>query len=78
MHQHRQHQVQCPPPTAITAESEQNICSVCLGVYEDDLVEGELQNEWICCTNCDQWMHLDCVSMEGNSYVCVLCNVVLK
>ena len=50
-----------------SADSEQQ--NVCIGSYEDDLiVDGELQNEWICCTN---WMHLDCVIMEGNIYVYV-------
>ena len=68
-----------PVPTTSTVDSEQqNVCSVCLGKYEDDVVDDELQNEWICCSNCDKWMHLDCVIMEGNSYVYVLCNLVLK
>ena len=68
-----------PVPNTSTVDNEQqNVCSVCLGKYEDDVVDDELQNEWICCSNCDKWMHLDCVIMEGNSYVCVLCNLVLK
>jgi len=41
------------------AVSKQNECSVCLGLYEDDLVDGVLVNEWIRCTNvsCGLWMH---------------------
>lgn len=58
--------------------SAQNVCSVCLGLYEDDLLDGVLQNDWVCCTNCDKWMHLDCLTTEGENYVCVLCNVPLK
>jgi len=29
-------------------EDQQNECAVCMGKYEDDLIDGELQNEWIC------------------------------
>ena len=71
-----------PVPTTSTVYSEQqNVCSVCLGKYEDDVVDvelqndvvdDELQNEWICCSNCDKWMHLDCVIMEGNSLFFVI------
>ena len=56
-------------------------CSVCLGRYEDDLVDGILQKEWVCCTNskkCGLWMHSDCLSTEGNDYVCFICNVPFK
>ena len=57
---------------------QQNECSVCLGKYEDDFVEGVLQKEWIQCENCGLWMHSDCLIMDGNNYVCVLCNAVFK
>ena len=60
------------------AEKQEEVRRKAEGKYEDDVVDDELQNEWICCSNCDKWMHLDCVIMEGNSYVCVLCNLVLK
>ncbi len=71
--------------TAIEHESgngeesgDQNVCAVCLGRYEDDLINGTLQNEWICCTNtenCGLWMHFDCLSPEGN---CFMCDVPFK
>ena len=66
------------PSTSCDMTREQNECSVCMGNYEDDFMDGELQNEWICCTNCSRWMHLDCITVEGNSYVCVLCNVAIN
>ena len=28
--------------------------------------------------NCDLWMHEDCLSVEGETYVCVLCNAMLN
>lgn len=61
---------------------DQNVCAVCLGGYEDDIVDGELQTEWIQCTNssCGLWMHSDCLSKDsdGRNYVCLLCNVTFK
>ena len=42
------------------AEINQNECAICLGIYEDDISNGILQKEWICCTNtstCGLWMH---------------------
>ena len=38
---------------ATASVEQQNECSVCLGRYEDDFVDGELLNEWICCSNCN-------------------------
>ena len=32
--------------------NEQNECSVCMGKYEDDFVDDDLQAEWTRCTNC--------------------------
>ena len=60
--------------------TEQNECSVCLGSYEDDFIDGVLQKEWIRCTNetCGLWMHCDCLSTDGNSYVCYICNLTFK
>lgn len=60
---------------------DQNECAVCLGRYEDDITDGILQKEWVRCTNienCGLWMHSDCLSTEGNSYVCYICNIVFK
>ena len=73
------------PPASVSSHQvttsngdQQNECSVCMGKYEDDLVENELQNEWICCTGCGHWMHVDCLVSEDSTLVCVLCNIVLK
>ena len=78
----RSHANSQPSTSGITLEvCDQNMCSVCLGTYEDDFVSGVLQREWIRCTNlenCGLWMHCDCVSLEKNRYVCYMCNVVLK
>ena len=61
---------------------DQNVCAVFLGSYEDDIVGGELQAEWIQCTNasCSLWMHSDCLSKdpEGLNYICLMCNVTFK
>ena len=61
---------------------DQNVCAVCLGGYEDDIVGGELQAEWLQCTNvsCNLWMHGDCTSKdpEGRNFVCLMCNVTFK
>ena len=62
----------------MSSDGEQNEFSVCMGAYEDDFVDGQLQREWICCTNCSQWMHVDCLISDEGTYVCVLCGVVLK
>ena len=38
----------------------------CFGVYEDDLIDGELSQEWIQCTNdrCEKWMYVECLSTD--------------
>ena len=68
---------------SVTANSreDQNVCSVCLGNYEDDIIDGVLQKEWVRCMNienCGVWMHADCLSMEENSFVCYICNVTFN
>lgn len=66
-------------PNGDSGGDQQSYCSVCLGKYEDDVVNGILRREWIRCTNCGLWMHCDCLSTEENSYnVCYMCNVVFK
>lgn len=60
---------------------DQNEYSVCLGRYEDNIIDGILQKEWVQCTNTSTfglWMHSDCLSTEGSSYVCFMCNKTLK
>ena len=71
----------CSDEHTTREESDQSECSVCLGRYEDDIIDGVLQKEWVQCTNtsrCGLWMHSDCLSTEGNSYVCYMCNVTFK
>ena len=68
---------------SVTANSreDQNVCSVCLGNYEDDIIDGVLQKEWVRCMNienCGVWMHVDCLSTEENSFVCYICNVTFN
>ena len=53
------------------------MCSICFGAYEDDLIDGELSQEWIQCTNesCEKWMHVECLSTNDDGlYVCQVCN----
>ena len=60
------------------SEINQNECAVCLGVYDDDLINGVLQKEWIRCTNtdtCGLWMHCECLNKDSSdNYVCLMCN----
>ena len=77
----RDAELQAPSTSSQVTTSDgdqQNECSVCMGKYEDDFTDGELQNEWICCTGCGRWMHVDCLVCENSTFMCVLCNVVLK
>ena len=58
---HLQKKVTDCNPSVETTDSSQ--CPVCLGVYEDDLVDKILINEWVSCTNtetCGLWMYVDC------------------
>ena len=66
---------------SVSKSGDESECAVCLGRYEDDITDGILQKEWVRCmniTSCGVWMHCDCLSTEDNSYVCYICNVVLK
>lgn len=57
-------------------EVSDNECVVCLGVYDDDIVEGELQREWIRCKNvdtCGKWMHCERSDKQYGSYLCKVC-----
>jgi len=40
-------------------------------VYDNDLIDGVLQKEWICCTNtdiCGLWMHCECLKIQLKWY----------
>ena len=60
-----------------SAEITSNECAICLGVYEDDVIDGTLEKEWIQCPNsdvCGKWMHCSCLSTdEDGLYTCPLC-----
>ena len=59
------------------SEISSNECAVCFGHYDDDFVGGELEKEWLQCTNlesCGKWMHVSCLSAnECGQYTCALC-----
>ncbi len=57
---------------------QQNECSECLGKNEDDIIDDKLQNEWICCSGCGNWMHTDCLVAVNSVFVCVLRNYLIK
>ena len=42
------------------AEISSNECAVCFGLYEDDVADGQLTQEWIQCTETGggKWMHI--------------------
>ena len=76
-------QMQTKARCSVTANSreDQNVCSVCLGNYEDDIIDGVLQKEWVRCMNienCGVWMYANCLSTEENSFVCYICNVTFN
>ena len=56
-----------------------NEYAACLGAYEEDIVDGVLEKEWIKCTNleaCGKWMHCTCLSTDENGlYICHICKV---
>ena len=44
-----------------------NECAVCFGLYEDNVADGQLTQEWIQCTEagCRKWMHISCLDTDG-------------
>ena len=60
-------------------EINNNECAVCVGAYEDDLNNGELEQEWIHSTNvhsCGKWIHCDCVHKSKDGlYKCNVCSI---
>ena len=56
---------ECGLPSAKISSNE---CAACLGAYEDDIIDGVLEKEWIQCTNldaCGKWMHCSCLMRMG-------------
>ena len=53
-----------------------------IGTYEDDVVDGVLETEWIQRTNselCGKWMHCTCLSKDPNGlYICHTCKVTFS
>ena len=56
------------------AEISSGECAVCFGLYEDDLIDGQLVLEWIQCTDTDcwKWMHASCLNIDSNGklFIC--------
>ena len=52
-----------------------NECAVCFGLYEDDIADGQLTQEWIQCTEagCRKWMHISCLDTDGDMFICNVC-----
>lgn len=52
--------------SAAVDTSGNNECTVCLGLCESDIEDGELTREWVQCTNqqYSQWMHSDCLKQD--------------
>ena len=57
------------------AEINNNECAACFGLYEDDVADGQLTQEWIQCTekSCKKWMHVSCLDTDGEMYICSVC-----
>ena len=59
------------------AEISSDECATCFGLYEDDLIDGQLVQEWIQCTDpdCGKWMHINCLDTDskGEMYICSVC-----
>ena len=56
--------------------TEDGVCCICFGGYDDDVIE-RTGAEWIAC-GCGRWLHEDCVEDvvlddEGNERFCVFC-----
>lgn len=49
------------------AEIKSNECAACFRLYEDDVADGQLTQEWIQCTenSCGKWMHVSCLNTDG-------------
>ena len=62
--------------TANNSEIDVNVCCMCFGHYDDDVLEG-YGAEWMDCT-CGRWLHVDCVEdcvvdRFGNNLYCPYC-----
>ncbi len=65
-------------------QSNQDVCSVCFGVYKDYIntvtwlvLDG---CDWIQFTeeDCAAWSHIKCLQEQHGGYVCAVCHVVIK
>ncbi len=59
-------------------ESSQHTCSVCFGIYKDDINSGTgLFLDWIQSTNkdCAAWSHVNYLEEQQGGYVCAICHV---
>ncbi len=55
-------------------ESDEDACSVCFGLYKDDIQT----YEWIQCSNedCSVWSHVYCLDETDSGYICAVCDNV--
>ena len=63
-------------------EAAQDSCSVCFGLYKDDLDEETgciaTDREWIQCSDqdCGVWSHVECLEESNGGFICALCQNV--
>ena len=71
-----------PPPKKVRLDKptsnsiDPNVCCMCFGTYEDDILEG-VGAEWISCA-CGRWLHKDCgedciADENGQERFCLFC-----
>ena len=61
---------------ALNASIDSNVCCMCFGSYEDDVLDG-YGADWIDCA-CGHWLHVDCanecvIDCHGNKLYCPYC-----
>ena len=67
-------------PTS-SSSSDDNVCCMCFGTYDDDILEGA-GTEWISCA-CGRWLHEDCcedciTDQDGQDRLCPFCVDILS
>ena len=62
--------------TLLNESIDSNVCCMCFGSYEDDVLDG-YGADWINCA-CGRWLHVDCTEdcitdCRGNKRYCPYC-----
>ena len=67
---------------SVYRETHQDICSVCFGIYKDDM-DSETRciipdKDWIQCsdTDCGAWSHVKYLEEGHDSFICSVCQCV--